>query len=169
VKRFAPFVAVAWVVCGCKAPIPPVPVYGSTPALSTTEGFVVGKWKSNVDDRKASNKDMADMMALINRIFSKTIDIHKDGTYDITVNKRAKGTGKWKVGSGGIDLQLTSFDNGPAVMGREPLDLSSFAREVTHLGLNADKKRLEQPMGNDSQAPKNAAPVGILTWDRVMN
>ena len=153
-------------LAGCKTPAPIAPTYGSSPALSTTEGFIVGKWRSDVDDTQSKDKNLAGMAALFNNIFKKTLDFHKDGTYDITVNKRAKGTGKWKVSGDGVDLQLTSFDNGPAVMGRDPMDLSSFARDVTHLSLNPDKKRLQET--DPTAKPGSPSTKGMLTWDRVM-
>ncbi len=121
----------------------------------------MGKWKRVYDLAAMGGKSTDTLSRLMNNGSSREVDIRKDGSFDITIDKDNEGTGTWVAAGDGIDLVIVSV-NGVALK-----TMKEFATQpvVIHLTLHEDGKRLQQTIKTRAGG---LASSPIEAWERVL-
>ncbi len=168
--------------CGPRELGAKAPAFGATPTLSTTAGFLEGRWKSKVDESTARFKEPL----LKGLMPDQYLEFRTDHTCTFTLYHHDVHM-KWQEASNGVDLTAVDVDGVPAEKAkadyeawlnygrhdiRRDLHQRDFMRGtvldiavlVKRLELMPDKKRLFEPQTLHSDG---SSFMGTDTWVRV--
>lgn len=185
-RRFV-WLATVIVLAGCtirtKEPMKEMPKFGSTPRLSTTAGFVEGRWRLFLDESTA-RYHMPEMAKNMLATMAEELILTADGKAEFLLEGHTA-HGHWKEHGNGINLTFDDADGVAPVEIRAKYDRfiegsrfyrdghgGDYVRWVTfdlatktdRLELHEDRKRLFQPPANANS--DGTTFMGIHTWLR---